>query len=389
MAATAFVSTYPPHRCGIATFTSDLASSVGSHQVVALHPVSGPEVYPGVVRHRIRRDSRGDYLAAAAALNASDVEVVSIQHEYGIWGGGDGAYVLDFVRALNVPVVTTLHTVLRTPTPSQRRILTELVGMSAMTVVMSKAAASLLTRSYDVHPEGVRIVPHGVPRLPLVDPDTVKPHLDLEDRLVILSFGLLGPGKGFETAIAAMPAVSRAFPSALYVVLGATHPDLLAHEGEAYRGRLEAKVEALDVTDHVRFVDKFVGRTELGTWLEAADIFVTPYPNLDQIVSGTLSYAMGAGKAVVSTPYAYAREQLAGDRGRLVTPGSPERLADAIMQLLGNRDEREAIGRRAYAYSRGMTWPAVGKQYAALFAEAAGRPIPMLRPTANLAMIGG
>ena len=302
MAATAFVSTYPPHRCGIATFTSDLASSVGPHQVVALHPVSGPETYPSAVRHRIRRDSRGDYLAAAAALNASDVEVVSIQHEYGIWGGGDGAYVLDFVRALNVPVVTTLHTVLRTPTPSQRRILTELVRMSAVTVVMSKAAASLLTRAYDVHPERVRIVPHGVPRLPLVDPDTVKPHLDLEDRLVILSFGLLGPGKGYETAIAAMPAVSRAFPSALYVVLGATHPNLLAHEGEAYRGRLEAMVDDLGVTDHVRFVDKFVGRTELGTWLEAADIFVTPYPNLDQIVSGTLSYAMGAGKAVVSTP---------------------------------------------------------------------------------------
>ncbi len=156
MAFTAFVSTYAPHRCGIATFTSDLASAVGPHQVVALHPASGPAVYPSVVRHRIRRDSRGDYLAAAAALNASDVEVVSIQHEYGIWGGDDGAYVLDFVRALDVPVVTTLHTVLRTPTPSQRRILTELVGMSATTVVMSRAAASLLTRAYGVEPGRVR-----------------------------------------------------------------------------------------------------------------------------------------------------------------------------------------------------------------------------------------
>ena len=164
---------------------------------------------------------------------------------------------------------------------------------------------------------------------------------------MILSFGLLGPGKGYETAIAAMPAVSRAFPSALYVVLGATHPNLLAHEGEAYRGRLEAMVDDLGVTDHVQFVDKFVGRTELGTWLEAADIFVTPYPNLDQIVSGTLSYAMGAGKAVVSTPYAYAREQLAGDRGRLVTPGSPEALADAIVQLLGTaRNERRSDAAR-------------------------------------------
>ncbi len=389
MAFTAFVSTYAPHRCGIATFTRDLASSVGPHQVVALHPVSGPAAYPSVVRHRIRRDSRSDYLAAAAALNASDVEVVSIQHEYGIWGGADGAYVLDFVRALNVPVVATLHTVLRTPTPSQRRILTELVGMSATAVVMSRAAASLLTRAYGVEPGRVRIVPHGVPRLPLVDPDTVKPHLDLEDRLVILSFGLLGPGKGYESAIAAMPAVSRAFPSALYVVLGATHPDLLLHEGEAYRRRLEATAEALGVTDHVRFVNRFVGRTELGTWLEAADIFVTPYPNLDQIVSGTLSYAMGAGKAVVSTPYAYARERLAGGRGRLVAPGSTVALAETIVELLGDREERDAIGRRAYAYSRGMTWPKVGAEYAAIFAEAARRPVQFQRPAANLAVVGG
>ena len=173
------------------------------------------------------------------------------------------------------------------------------------------------------------------------------------------------------------------------MVLGATHPNLLLHEGEAYRRRLEATAETLDVTDHVRFVDRFVGRTELGTWLEAADIFVTPYPNLDQIVSGTLSYAMGAGKAVVSTPYAYARERLAGGRGMLVKPGSPEALADAIVQLLGNREERETIGRRAYAYSRGMTWSAVGAEYAAIFAEAARVPVALHHPAANLAVFGG
>jgi glycosyltransferase involved in cell wall biosynthesis len=389
MAATAFVSTYAPHRCGIATFTSDLASSVGPHQVVALHPASGPEAYPSVVRHRIRRDSRGDYIATAAALNASDVEVVSIQHEYGIWGGEDGAYVLDFVRALDMPVVTTLHTVLRSPTPSQRRIVTALAGMSATTVVMSRAAASLLTRAFGVDPGRIRVVPHGVPRLPLVDPDTVKPHLDLEGRQVILSFGLLGPGKGYESAIEAMPAVSRAFPTALYVVLGATHPDLLRHEGEAYRRRLEATAAALDVTDHVRFVDRFVGRTELGTWLMGADIFVTPYPNLDQIVSGTLSYAMAAGKAVVSTPYAYARDRLAGDRGRLVPPNSPEALAEAIMGLLGNREEREAMGRRAYASSRAMIWPQVGAEYAAIFAETARVPVALHHRAAKHAVARG
>jgi glycosyltransferase involved in cell wall biosynthesis len=386
---TAFVSTYAPHRCGIATFTSDLASSVGPHQVVALHPVSGPAVYPSVVRHRIRRDARADYLVAADALNASDVDTVSIQHEYGIWGGEDGAYVLDFVRALRVPVVTTLHTVLRTPTPSQRRILAQLVGMSATTVVMSDAAASLLTQAYGVEPGRVRIVPHGVPRLPLVDPDTVKPRLGLDGRLVVLSFGLLGPGKGYEAVIAAMPAVVEANPTVLYVILGATHPDLLLHEGEAYRRRLEAMAEALHVTDHVRFVDRFVGRSELGTWLEAADIFVTPYPNLDQIVSGTLSYAMGAGKAVVSTPYAYARERLAGGRGRLVAPGSTQAIADALVDLLGDRDGREALGRRAYDYSRGMTWSAVGSEYARIFAGAGRTPVAVMHPAVGLAVAGG
>jgi glycosyltransferase involved in cell wall biosynthesis len=339
------------------------------------------------VRHRIRRDEHGDYLRVAEALNASATDVVSIQHEYGIWGGDDGAYVLDFVRALRTPVVTTLHTVLRTPTPSQRRILAELVSMSTTTAVMSGAAASLLGRAYDVEPGRIRVVPHGVPDLPLVDPDTVKPGLGLDGRLVILSFGLLGPGKGYESAIAAMPAVTSAFPSALYVVLGATHPDLLRHEGEAYRRRLEAAVQALGMGDHVRFVDRFVGRAELGTWLKAADIFVTPYPNLDQIVSGTLSYAMGAGKAVVSTPYAYARERLAGGRGRLVPPASTSALAGALTELLGDHAGRAAIGRRAYQYSRGMTWPAVGREYAAIFADAGRRPMPMVRQAIERAAV--
>jgi glycosyltransferase involved in cell wall biosynthesis len=372
LAPVAFVSTYTPHRCGIATFTHDLASSVGPYEVVALHPVSGPAAYPDVVRHQISRDERSDYLRTAAALNRSGVDVVSIQFEYGIWGGTDGAYVLDFVQALRMPAVTTLHTVLREPTASQRQVLTRLVALSDTTVVMSAAAASLLTRAYGVEPGRVRVVPHGVPDLTMVDPEGMKPRLGLGGRLVILSFGLLGPGKGYESVIAAMPAVTEAFPTAQYVMLGATHPDLLRHEGEAYRNRLEASAAALDVRDHVRFVDRFVSRAELGTWLQAADVFVTPYPNLDQIVSGTLSYAMGAGKAVISTPYAYASERLAAGRGRLVAAGSPPELADALVDLLGDRPGREAMGRRAYDYSRRMTWQTVGLEYARIFAAAAG-----------------
>lgn len=373
MPATAFVSTYLPHRCGIATFTRDLATATFPRRIVALHPASSPGGYPAEVQHVIRKDVREDYRTVARELSASDADVVSLQHEYGIWGGQDGAYVLDFMSALRLPVVTTLHTVLRAPTPDQQRILTSLVGASASTVVMSAAAASLLASVYGVDPGRLEVVPHGVPDLPLVDADSVKPRFGLEGRQVILSFGLLGPGKGYESVIAAMPAVAAAHPSALYVVLGATHPDLLAHEGEAYRQRLTDAASQLGVSDHVRFVDRFVGRAELGEWLSAADVFVTPYPNLDQIVSGTLSYAMGAGRAVVSTPYAYARERLADGRGRLVEPGSTAVLAEALGGLLGDPELRALYGRRAYEHTRPMVWPAIRAEYARIFARVARR----------------
>ena len=392
MVRTAFVSTYAPHRCGIATFTHDLATAVGQREIVALHPVGEPGPYPAEVRHRIRRDEQADYGSVARALNASGVDVVSIQHEYGIWGGNDGAYVLDFVRALRMPAVATLHTVLRHPTTSQRRILTELVDAAARTVVMSQAAASLLMRAYGVEPTRLEIVAHGVPHLPLVEPDSMKPRLGLGGRQVILSFGLLGPGKGYESAIAAMPAVVKAMPAASYVILGATHPDLLHREGEAYRRSLEATAAALGVTDHVQFVDRFVDLVELGTWLEAADIFVTPYPNLDQIVSGTLSYAMGAGKAIVSTPYAYACERLAQGRGRLVPARSPDALAESLIGLLRDPELRATLGRRAYEYSRGMIWSEVGAQYRRVFAgvaRAARSATPFVAPAQGVAAVGG
>ena len=373
---TAFVSTYAPVRCGIATFTADLAGAVGDREIVALDPPEGAGPYPTEVRHRIRRDVPADYLRAARAIDASGVAAVSVQHEYGIWGGRDGAHVLDFVRALRAPVVATLHTVLRSPTPSQREILAKLVGASAATVVMSSSAATLLTRSYGIDPNRLEIIPHGVPDLPLVDPDTIKPQLGLAGRTVILSFGLLGPGKGYESAIAAMPAVVAAIPSALYVIVGATHPAMLRREGEAYRQSLEATAASLGMSDHVRFVGRFVDSAELGMWLEAADIFVTPYPNLEQIVSGTLSYAMGAGKAIISTPYAYAAERLAQGRGRLVAAGSTEALAEALTELGLNPELRGTYGRRAYEHSRGMHWPEVGAMYRRLFARVAQPAVP-------------
>ena len=316
---------------------------------------------------RIRRDEPADYLRAAWAIDNSDVDVVSVQHEYGIWGGPDGAFVLEFVRALRKPVVTTLHTVPQNPSPGQRRILVELVAASAASVVMSRAAATVLRDPYGLDERAVDVVAHGVPNLPLVEPDSVKPALGLEVRPIILSFGLIGPGKGYESAIEAMPEVARVEPRALYVILGATHPELLRREGEAYRSRLARLVEGLDLDDRVLFVDRYVTLEELGHWLEAADIFVTPYPNPDQIVSGTLSYAMSAGKAIVSTPYAYAREMLDSGVGVLVPAASPKALAEALAGLLRDDDGRKALGRRAYERSRSMIWPEVGVQYREIF----------------------
>lgn len=358
---------------------------MGEREIVALispepatpHPLEVRKTpHPLEIHHRIQRDERADYGRTAHAL-ARCVDVASIQHEFGIWGGDDGEYVLDFVRALGVPAVATLHTVLRTPTLRQRTILTELIASVEATVVMSRSAATLLTTVYGVDAGRLDVIPHGVPDLPLVDPATMKPTLGLEGREVILSFGLLGPGKGYELALEALPAVVAAHPGVLYVVVGATHPELLLREGEAYRDALVARVKALGMVDHVRFVDRFVGRVELTRWLEAADVFVTPYPNLDQIVSGTLSYAMGAGRAIVSTPYAYAAELLADGRGILVPPGSPALLAAALNKVLGDDELRAAIGRRAYEHSRRMVWSEVGVEYRRLFRRVAtGTRVP-------------
>ena len=370
----AFASTYPPRRCGIATFTSDLSRAVDGREIVALTPPDHAESYPSEVHHRIRRDEWADYPRVARALDRCRIDAVSIQHEYGIWGGEDGEHVIDFVEALRAPAVATLHTVLREPTPHQRRVLVELVDATMATVVMSNAAASLLTEAYGVAPSRIEVIAHGVPELPLVEPDTLKAGLGLDGREVILSFGLLGPGKGYELAIAAMPSVVAARPKVRYVILGATHPDLIRTEGEAYRASLKARVAALGLNEHVQLVDQFVGRRELARWLEAADVFVTPYPNLEQIVSGTLSYAMSAGKAIVSTPYAYAAELLDKDRGVLTEPGSASSLSDAFIGLLSNPERRSAIGARAYAHSRAMIWPEVGAAYRRLFSRVIGLP---------------
>jgi glycosyltransferase involved in cell wall biosynthesis len=341
---------------------------------VALHPADQATPYPIEVHHRIRRDEHGDYASTARAVSGC-VDVVSIQHEHGIWGGEDGAHILEFVRALRVPAITTLHGVIAQPTPGQRAVLGEMVARSVATVVMSRSAATVLATAYGVDARRIEIIPHGVPDIPLVDPETVKPALGVAGRSVVLSFGLLGPGKGLELAIEALPKVVATHPSLLYVIVGATHPDLRRREGEAYRAGLMDQVGKLRLTDHVRFVDRFVGRVELIRWLEAADVVVTPYSNPDRVVAGTLAYAMGAGRAIVSTSYAYAAEMLADGRGVLVPHGSPKALATALSRLLSDRDLRDSVGRAAFEHSRGMVWSAVGGEYGRLFERVTGSPI--------------
>ncbi len=380
MAPIALVSTYPPRRCGIATFSADLGRALGDHEIVALQ---GPREAPTTnhpVHHIIRTDVRSDYARAARALGDCGVDVVSVQHEYGIWGANDGEGVLDFLAALTVPAVATLHTVLRHPSPGQRRVMHGLLDATAAVVVMSTAAASILVDRYGADTSRLQIIPHGVPDLPFVEPASVKASLGLQGREVLLSFGLVGPSKGYESVIEALPEVIRAVPNACYVILGATHPELLRSEGERYRRSLEQLAADLGMTEHVLFIDRFVGQRELSRWLEAADVFVTPYPNLDQIVSGTLSYAMAAGKASVSTPYLYASEILADGRGRLVPPQVPAAMSGALVELLQDHELRAAMARRAYRHGRSMVWSRVGQDYRRLFMglRAVPREVPVI-----------
>ncbi len=366
MLRTAFASTYPPRRCGIATFTSDLSAAAGHREIVAIHrPGVDPVPYPAEVHHRIRRDEQVDYVRAARAL-ARCVDLVSIQHEYDIWGGESGSYVVDFVEALEVPSVATLHTVLGNPSEAEKAAVVSLVSTAAATVVMSQSAADLLKSAYGLDTRTVKIIPHGVPNVPLVDPETIKPAVGLAGRPIILSFGLLGPRKGYELVLDALPAVVAEHPTVCYVIAGATHPDVLTRDGDAYRESLQRKVAKMGLGKNVLFHDQFMGRIELLRWLEAADVFVTPSANMDLSVSGTLAYALGAGRAIVSTPYLYASELLADGHGVVVPTRTSDAWAAALNSLLDDDDRRIELGRNAHHKSRSMVWSKVAEQYRTL-----------------------
>lgn len=372
----AFLGTYPPRRCGIATFTQDLAAGMkaaGEHvrpMAVAVTDADGQYEYPDEVAYEIRQGNKADYARAAELVNYKDVRWVSLQHEYGIYGGDDGAYVLDFLRDLHVPAVVTLHTVLQHPSDSQRTIVRRMAKLATL-VVMSQVAADLLGQHYGLEGARVHVIPHGIPDMPPREQDELKARFGVTGQRMLLTFGLLGPSKGIETVIRALPAALDACPDLVYFVVGATHPAVVRQHGEAYRTTLEREAERLGVRDRVVFRDQYVTIEELCAYLQAADVFVSPYLNAAQVTSGALSYAMGAGAAVVSTPYWHAQELLADERGCLFPFGDSATLASSIVTLLNTPARLAEVRARGYAYTRTFTWPRVAARYLELGATLA------------------
>jgi len=372
----AFVGDYLPRKCGIATFTTDLCTAMarlGPRLQCAVVPVNDrPEgyAYPPEVRFEIPEPQLSAYEQAADFLNLTSVDVVCVQHEFGIYGGPSGSHLLALLRSLRAPIVTTLHTLLREPNAEQRRVMQDLARMSTRLVVMSAKGEAFLREIYQTPPSKIDLIPHGIPDMPFVDPNYFKDEFGVAGRQVLLTFGLLSPNKGIEYALQALPEIVREFPEVVYVILGQTHPNLLREQGETYRLCLVRLAKDLGVEKHVVFFDRFVELEELKAFIGAADLYLTPYLNEAQITSGTLAYAFGAGKAVVSTPYWHAAELLAEDRGVLVPFRDAGAIAHAVLQLLRDESRRHAMRKNAYRLSREMVWSNVAGQYLKSFEQA-------------------
>jgi glycosyltransferase involved in cell wall biosynthesis len=372
----AFIGNYLPRQCGIATFTTDLCEAIATEYsdttciALPVNDIEGGYPYPSRVRFELSEKDIESYRRAADFLNINNVDLVCLQFEYGIFGGRAGSHILTLLRELRMPIVTTLHTILRDPDAQQRQVLQEVAGLSDRLVVMSERGAEFLQTVYRVLPDKIDLIPHGIPDLPFVDPSFHKDLFGVEGKIVLLSFGLLSANKGIENVIAALPAISAKHPNVVYFIVGATHPHVKRHDGESYRLSLQWLAQEKRVEGHVIFYNRFVSLEELVEFIGAADIYITPYLNPAQIVSGTLAYTLGAGKAVISTPYWYAEEMLAEDRGVLVPFRDPGALAEQVIDLLDNEAKRHGMRKRAYLFGRDMIWPQVARRYMESFRRA-------------------
>ncbi|HUR72587.1 MAG TPA: glycosyltransferase family 4 protein [Candidatus Limnocylindrales bacterium] len=372
----AFVGNYLPRQCGIATFTTDLCEAIAAEHsdttciAVPVNDIEGGYAYPSRVRFELTEKDLESYRRGADFLNINSVDLVCLQFEYGIFGGRAGSHILTLLRDLRMPIVTTLHTILREPDAQQRRVLTEVAGLSDRLVVMTKRSAEFLQEIYQIAPEKIDLIPHGIPDLPFVDPSFHKDLFGVEGKIVLLSFGLLSANKGMETVISALPAILAKHANVVYFIVGATHPHVLRHDGETYRLSLQWLAQEKGVEGQVIFYNRFVSLEELVEFIGAADSYITPYLNPAQAVSGTLAYTVGAGKAVISTPYWHAEEMLAEERGVLVPFRDPTALAEQVIDLLDNEAKRHSMRKRAYLYGREMVWPQVARRYMETFQRA-------------------
>ena len=365
----AIVGNYLPRRCGIATFTTDLCDAIhaeyGATELLAL-PVNDTDegyTYPVRVRFELSEDELASYRQAADFLNFSNIDLVCLQHEYGIFGGRAGGHVLELLRRLRMPFATTLHTVLRDPNPDQRAVMEEIAALSDRVIVMSQHSAEILQEVFHVPIDKIDLIPHGIPDLPFTDPNFYKDGFGTEGKEVLLTFGLLSPNKGIENVIQALPKILSHHSNVVYMVAGATHPHVLRREGDKYRVSLQKLAKDLGVEANVIFRNRFVSPQEMVELIGAADIYITPYKHKAQVVSGTLAYALGAGKAIISTPYLHAIELLDSERGVLVPFDDPEAIAQKTVELLDNDTARHAMRKRAYLYARDMVWSRVAQKY--------------------------
>lgn len=376
MKRVAFIGNYSPRQCGIATFTTDLCESISEQfpetACIALpvNDIDSGYAYPTRVRFELKEKDINSYHRAADFLNINNVDLVSLQFEYGIFGGRAGSHILSLLRDLHMPIVTTLHTILKDPDPDQRTVLEQLISLSDRIVVMSKTGAEILKTVYNIQSDKIDIIAHGIPDVPFVDPSFHKDLFGVEGKIVLMSFGLISANKGLENVILALPKIIEKFPNIVYIILGATHPQVLRNEGEAYRISLQLLARENKVEENVLFYNKFVSQRELTEFIGATDIYITPYLEPNQIVSGTLAYTLGAGKAIISTPYWYAEEMLAEERGILVPFHDYEKLGNEVINLLVNETVRHSMRKRAYLYARSMIWSQVSRRYMDSFRRA-------------------